>query len=68
MLITGAGIVTGKWQNSITKEEYLIHHERMNTYGHPTSTESVRKFNDESTRKKTSGNLYTKPQGKKMSK
>ena len=47
MMITGAGMISGKWQNVISKEEYLIHHKHLNSYGHPTSTESVEKFNRE---------------------
>jgi ferredoxin len=47
LMITGAGMISGKWQNVISKEEYLIHHKQLNSYGHPTSTESVKKFNRE---------------------
>jgi polyferredoxin len=47
LMITGAGMISGKWQNVISKEEYLIHHKQLNSYGHPTSTESVEKFNRE---------------------
>jgi len=47
MIITGAGLVTGNWQNDITQEEFLYHHKLLNTYGHPTSTESVKRFNEE---------------------
>jgi polyferredoxin len=47
MIITGAGLVTGNWQNNITKEESLYYHKHLNTYGHPTSTESVKRFNRE---------------------
>ncbi len=48
MIVTGIGIFTGHWQNDITKEEYLKHYREMNTYGHPTGTEAVKKFNRES--------------------
>jgi polyferredoxin len=47
IVITGAGMISGKWQNVISKEEYLIHYKQLNSYGHPTSTESVEKFNHE---------------------
>jgi len=47
IMITGAGMISGKWQNVISKEEYLIHYKNLNSYGHPTSTESVEKFNRE---------------------
>jgi polyferredoxin len=45
--ITGFGIVSGNWQNDITKEEYLMHYKYMSGYGHPTGTEAVKKFNEE---------------------
>lgn len=46
MVITGAGMISGHWQNDITNEEYLIHYKYMNSYGHPTSTEAVKKFKE----------------------
>ncbi len=51
MIVTGAGIISGNWQNAVSKEEYLIHHKQLNSYGHPTSTESVKRFNDEVNKK-----------------
>ncbi len=47
MTVTGIGMITGHWQNDITKNEYLIHYKYMNTYGHPTGTAAVKKFNKE---------------------
>jgi polyferredoxin len=52
LMITGAGMISGKWQNVVSKEEYLFHHKQLNSYGHPTSTESVKKFNREATRQR----------------
>ncbi|MFC2103344.1 4Fe-4S binding protein [Bacteroidota bacterium] len=46
LVTTGIAMVTGNWQNEITKDEYLIHHKEMSSYGHPTSTSSVEKFNN----------------------
>ena len=57
MIITGAGLVTGNWQNDITEEEFLYHHKDLNTYGHPTSTESVKKFNEEQLNNSNSSSL-----------
>jgi polyferredoxin len=51
MLLTGLGMLTGNWDNNISKEQYLIYYENMNSYGHPTSTEAVKKFNKESSSK-----------------
>lgn len=47
MAITGIGILTGNWQNDISKEEYLLHYKNKNVYGHPTGTEAVKRFNQE---------------------
>ena len=47
MLITGFAMLTGNWQNKITKEEYLIHYKYMNTYGHPTGVKEFKKLNEE---------------------
>jgi polyferredoxin len=52
LAVTGGAMLSGKWDNKITKEEYLFHFEKMKTYGHPTGTEAVRKFNDEAAGKK----------------
>lgn len=47
MIITGIGMITGNWQNDLSSKEYLIHYNQMDGYGHPTSTESVKRFNEE---------------------
>jgi polyferredoxin len=47
MLITGYGMITGKWQNNISKDEYLILYKNMDSFGHPTGTEAVKKFNED---------------------
>ena len=52
MIVTGIGIFTGNWDNNISKEEYLLHYKSMNSYGHPTGTEAVKKFNEEVSNKK----------------
>lgn len=48
MLVTGYGMISGHWHNNLTKEEYLYLYKNMNTFGHPTGTEAVKKFNEES--------------------
>ncbi len=48
MVVTGIGMISGHWQNDITKKEYLIHYRNMNSYGHPTGTEAIQKLNKES--------------------
>ncbi len=47
MLVTGIGIFSGHWSNHISKGQYLIHYKNMNTYGHPTGTAAIKKFNKE---------------------
>jgi polyferredoxin len=44
LVTTGIGMVTGYWQNKVTKEEYLRHFEYMDQYGHPTDNNSIKKF------------------------
>lgn len=51
MLVTGIGMISGNWQNNISKEEYIDLYEDIESYGHPTGTESVKKFNDEAIEK-----------------
>jgi hypothetical protein len=45
-------MITGKWQNSISKDEYLILYKNMDSFGHPTGTEAVKKFNEDALKKK----------------
>jgi polyferredoxin len=47
MLVTGFGMITEKWQNKISKEEYLELYKDMDSFGHPTGTEAVKKFNED---------------------
>jgi len=47
LIVTGIGMFSGKWGNNISKEKYLMHYKNMNSYGHPTGTEAVKKFNEE---------------------
>jgi polyferredoxin len=47
MLVTGYGMVKGKWQNNISEKEYLELYENMDSFGHPTGTEAVKKFNED---------------------
>ncbi|MFA7361982.1 MAG: 4Fe-4S binding protein [Candidatus Kapaibacterium sp.] len=47
MLITGIGIVTGYWQNNVSKEEYLFHHKNIDDLGHPTDSKSIKQMNEE---------------------
>ncbi len=44
MAVTGFAMITGHWQNNISKDEYLVHYKLMDTYGHPTGTAAVKEF------------------------
>jgi len=50
MLITGIGIITNNWQNQISKEEYLFHYKRMNSYGHPTGPNAMKQLNEQASK------------------
>lgn len=58
MIVTAVGILTGHWQNNISKEEYLMLYQNMNTYGHPTGVDETHRFNEEA------GHNYNQGQGK----
>lgn len=47
MIVTGIGMLSGNWQNDLTKEEYLLHFNYMNSYGHPTGAEGFKKLNEQ---------------------
>jgi len=47
MLITGYGMITGKWQNNISEKEYLELYKNMDSFGHPTGTKAIKKFNED---------------------
>ena len=47
MLVTGIGMVTGYWQNNVSKDEYLLHHKNIDNLGHPTDSESIKKMNSD---------------------
>jgi polyferredoxin len=55
MVVTAVGMFTGNWDNNISKEEYLLHYKNMNSYGHPTGTEAVKKFNEEANTQQNAG-------------
>ncbi|MCW8824041.1 MAG: 4Fe-4S binding protein [Ignavibacteriaceae bacterium] len=46
MLVTGFGIISGKWQNKISKTEYLELYKNMDSFGHPTGTKAIKDFNE----------------------
>lgn len=44
-------MITGKWQNNISKEEHLELYKDMDSFGYPTGTEAVKKFNEDALKK-----------------
>ena len=53
MLVTGFGMLTGMWQNKITKTEYLELYKNMDSFGHPTGTKEMRRFNEDALKNNT---------------
>ncbi|PIS45733.1 MAG: hypothetical protein COT22_03730 [Ignavibacteria bacterium CG08_land_8_20_14_0_20_37_9] len=41
LIITAVGIFTGRWQNNITKEEYLLLHKNLDRIGHVSSYDEL---------------------------
>ncbi len=44
LVVTGAAMLAGKWQNNITPEEYLKRQESVRAYGHPTGPAEIREL------------------------
>lgn len=51
LIITGFAMLTGHWQNNITKEEYRMHFKNIENLNHFTGTGSVKNFNDSTSKK-----------------
>ena len=51
LVITGIGVITGNWQNSISKEEYLIHTKNKNSIDHLKDLNEANKMNNEKLKK-----------------
>ncbi len=43
--ITGLGMLSGKWHNDVSKEDYLMIHKHLNSIGHPTSSSEINELN-----------------------
>ena len=50
VLTTGLGVITGHWQNPVSREEYLQHQEQLHAYGHPTGSDDISDLNEEAAR------------------
>ena len=45
-MVISVGMITGNWQNDISKETYLKLNERKDSYGHPRSPGEFKKLNE----------------------
>lgn len=45
-------MITGHWQNKVSKEEYLIIHKQLDAIGHPTSTAEIKELNRSTQKRK----------------
>lgn len=66
IFVTGAAMLAGKWQNDVSKEEYIKLYEIRNSLGHPRSTSDIRELNKQAEPKntdkeKSDRNIYEKP-------
>ena len=44
MLVTGAGMVSGYWQNNIPTDTYIENRDALHSFGHPTSTSDIKQL------------------------
>jgi polyferredoxin len=47
LLVTGLAMLTGNWDTSLSREQYLEHHPKVQSYGHPTDAEGLGELNDQ---------------------
>lgn len=52
LMITSIAMLTGNWDNKITKEEYIELHQQLNSLGHPTGTKAIKEFNQQAAESK----------------
>jgi polyferredoxin len=52
MAVTGIGIFTGHWQNKISREQYIYLYKNMESFGHPTGPEAMKKLNKDAAKEK----------------
>ncbi len=56
LIIIGLGILTGNWQNNVTKEQYVIYNKNIESLGHPRSSADIEKLNKITSNKKETQN------------
>jgi len=44
MLVTGAAMLSGNWQNNVPDQQYIELQENVRFFGHPTSTSDIKKL------------------------
>jgi len=65
LVTTGFAMVTGNWDNKITKEKYIELHQQLNSLGHPTGTEAIKKFNEQTAENKRMYKRFIEEEKKK---
>jgi polyferredoxin len=56
LILTGLGMITGNWQNDLTKKEYLLYYDDINSLGHPVDPKGFEKLNKQSLNEKNNEN------------
>ena len=47
LLVTGLAMLTGNWDTNLSREQYLEHQPKIQSYGHPTDTERLDELNEQ---------------------
>ncbi|MCK4462666.1 MAG: 4Fe-4S binding protein [candidate division Zixibacteria bacterium] len=48
IIICAIGMISGNWDNNLTRDEYLNHQKYLHSYGHPTGTAEIDELNEQS--------------------
>jgi polyferredoxin len=51
LAVAAIGVISGNWQNKVSKEEYLYYFQHIDMLGHPTTTSEIESLNKESARR-----------------
>lgn len=58
LVVTAIGMVTGNWQNNLSRDDYLHHYNYIGSYGHPTGSEGFKKLNEQTLNQKEDVNVH----------
>ncbi len=48
IVVCAIGLISGNWDNNLTRDEYLYHQKYLHSYGHPTGTAAIDELNEQS--------------------